>query len=142
VRLDWATLANSAETGSNGLLYVMGAGWDTAMRTSYPAPFAGALAVRLLFHRREFSVKHLLRVELVTEDGDRIVEITHEMDLAAATKGQPEPQSLDEIPIPVALNLASLSIPSPGRYALEVFLDGNHLKTFSFVFQPGLVSSP
>lgn len=136
MKLDWATLANSAEATPNGLLYIMGAGWDTATRPSFPAPFAGAVALRLLFHRRELETRHSLTVELVNEDGSRVVEISHELDLGQVPR-RPEPRSraLEEVPIPVAVNLASLLIPQPGRYAIEIFLDGSHLKTLSFVFQ-------
>ena len=137
MKLGWATLANSAEAGSNGLLYIMGAGWDTAVRPSYPAPFAGALALRLLFHPRELATTHALVVELITEDGNRVVEVTHELDFReVASKWSGSPGYLSEVPIPVALNLSTLAIPSPGRYALAIFIDGIHLETLSFVFHP------
>lgn len=143
MKLDWATLSNSAEAGGNGLLYIMGAGWDTAARPSYPAPFAGALAMRLLFHPRELATTHVLTVEIITEDGNRVVEITHELDFRGLSeKWSTPPQYLAEIPIPVALNLSTLTIPSPGRYAIAIFVDGSHLDTLSFVFQPPGTAHP
>jgi hypothetical protein len=130
MRLDWATLANAAET-SGGLLNLLGAGWDTGTRAAFPAPFAGTLAIRLVFHRRELARPHRLVVEVVTEDGRRLVEIAHEF-MAASPQGSPIP---DEVPIPIALNLSQLQIDAPGRYAIEVFLDDQHLKTLPVVFQ-------
>ena len=139
MRLDWAILANAAETSSTGLVNMLGAGWDNAVRSEFPAPFGGALAVRLLFHRRELALAHQLTVGVVGEDGQRVLEISHGLDLRALVQ-QVGGRATDEVPVPLAINLATLAIPSPGRYAVEVFLDGNHLKTIPFLFHlPGLL---
>ena len=38
MRLDWALLANAAESPPNGLVYILGAGIDTLWREDFPAP--------------------------------------------------------------------------------------------------------
>lgn len=134
MRLDWAILANAAETSTTGLVNMLGAGWDNGVRAEFPAPFGGAVALRLLFHPRELEVPHLLTVGVVGEDGQRIVEISHSLDLRPVGKQVGTGRVTDEVPIPFAVNLATLAIPSPGRYAVEVFLDGSHLKTIPVVF--------
>ncbi len=132
MRLDWATLANAAEA-RDGLLYLQGAGWDAAIRSSYPAPFLGALAMRLIFHPRELGRPHELMVELVTADGqDVIPPIRHRVEVRLSA----EHPTHEEVPYPIAVNVSALSIESPGTYALEVFLDDTHLKTLTFSFQP------
>jgi hypothetical protein len=132
MRLDWATLANSAET-QGGLLYVMGAGWDTALRGTYPAPFLGAVAMRLFFHPREAQRSHKLVIELVTADGRQLMQpVHHEITVPMPADHPPQ----QEVPFPLAINLGGLIIPEPGTYALVIFLDDTHLKTFSFTFQP------
>jgi hypothetical protein len=134
VRLDWAILANAAETSSNGLVNMLGAGWDDGIRPAFPAPFAGALALRLLFHPRELELSHRLTVGVVGVDGQQIVEITHTLDLRAAAQQVRAPRLTDEVPISIAINLATLAIPSPGSYAVEIFLDGAHLRTIPLAF--------
>src|SRR5438445_3144615 len=47
MRLDWALLANAAEAPPNGLVYILGAGFDTLVRESFPTPFGGVIVLRL-----------------------------------------------------------------------------------------------
>ena len=134
MRLDWAILANAAETSTTGLVNMLGAGWDNGVRDRFPAPFGGAVALRLLFHRRELELTHLLTVGVVGEDGQSVVEIPHMLDLRELAQQISPGRPTDEVPVPFAVNLATLAIPSPGRYAVEVFLDGHHLKTIPVLF--------
>lgn len=62
------------------------------------------------------------------------MEITHTLDLGAAAQQARASGVADEVPVPIAINLATLAIPSPGRYAIEIFLDGSHLRTMPVVF--------
>ena len=134
MRLDWAILANAAETSPNGLVNMLGAGWDNGTRPTFPAPFGGALALRILFHPRELELPHQLTVGVVGEDGQQIVEFMHTLDLRPGAQQLRPSRVPDEVPIPIAINLATLAIPAPGPYAVEVFLDGTHLRTIPVVF--------
>src|SRR5438093_5784451 len=73
MRLDWALLANAAEGPPNGLVYILGAGIDTLWRDQFPAPFGGAMVLRLLASRIEAQRAHKLEVHVVDEDGQPIL---------------------------------------------------------------------
>src|SRR6185369_2498415 len=73
MRLDWALLANAAEGPPNGLVYILGAGIDTLWREQFPAPFGGALVLRLLSSRIEADRGHKIEVHCVDEDGRPIL---------------------------------------------------------------------
>ena len=46
MRLDWALIANAAEAPPNGLVYILGAGFDTLIRDQFPTPFGGVVVLR------------------------------------------------------------------------------------------------
>src|SRR5690242_3084317 len=62
MRLDWALLANAAEAPPNGLVYILGAGFDTLIRDTFPTPFGGAIVLRLLTTRLETERPHKVEV--------------------------------------------------------------------------------
>lgn len=133
MRVDWATLANAAETTSAGLLNILGGGWDTGTRASFPAPFGGALAIRLVFHRGELEQAHSLAVTIDADDGTRVVEFVHEFDALASDKVLGH--LADEVPVPIAVNLSQLPIPRAGLYSIDISVDGTRLRTLFVMFQ-------
>ena len=70
MRLDWALLANAAEAPPNGLVYILGAGFDTLIRDQYPTPFGGVIVLRLQTTRLETERPHKVEVHCTDEDGN------------------------------------------------------------------------
>src|SRR3989442_3694979 len=58
MRLDWALLANGAEAPPNGLVYILGAGFDTLVRDKVPTPFNGVIGLHLPTTRLETQRPH------------------------------------------------------------------------------------
>jgi hypothetical protein len=129
MRLDFAVLSNSSEVQSN-LLYLSGGGWDTGWRSGFPAPFQGALTIRLLAHQTEVNRPHKLEIRFLSEDG---AEFAPAFD-ATLTPG-PAPADLPigwDVPIMLAIGLQTLQIPAPGRYSIEILIDNQHAKSVQF----------
>src|SRR5438094_901182 len=70
MRLDWALLANGAEAPPNGLVYILGAGFDTLVRDKFPTPFNGVIVLRLQTTRLEAQRPHKVQVHCSDEDGE------------------------------------------------------------------------
>src|SRR5437588_12979616 len=69
MRLDWALLANAAEAPPNGLVSILGAGFDTLVRDKFPTPFGGVIVLRLQTTRLETERPHKVEVHGSDEDG-------------------------------------------------------------------------
>ena len=131
MKLDWAILANAAEVQTN-LIYVLGGGWDTGSRPQFPAPFQGALAMRLLLHPTEMSKPHKVEIQLNDEDGQSIAPR-----ISLNTNPSPPPTSHPtgwDVAALVVVGMQSLMIPKPGGYSLEILLDDQHFRTIPFRF--------
>jgi hypothetical protein len=134
MRLDWAILSNSSEI-QGGLSYVLGAGWDTGWRPAFPAPFLGALTLRVMVHRTEAAERHRLVVRFWDEDGAEFAApLEVELGPGEVPEGHP---AAWEIPAQLAIALHGLPIPSPGHYSFEISVDGHHLKSVPFRFVQG-----
>src|SRR5437762_13689981 len=73
MRLDWALLANAAEAPPNGLVYILGAGFDTLVRESFPTPFGGGIVLRLPTTRHESERPHKVEVHCSDVDGKPVL---------------------------------------------------------------------
>src|SRR5439155_1291622 len=73
MRLDWALLANGAEAPPNGLVYILGAGFDTLVRDKFPTPFNGVIVLRLQTTRLETERPHKVEVHCSDEDGKPVL---------------------------------------------------------------------
>ncbi len=102
LRLDWALLANAAEGPPNGLVYILGAGIDTLWREQFPAPFGGAMVLRVLSSRLESERLHKVEV--------------HCSDVAAN----------------IVINLSGVALPKPGFYRFEILIDDQQVRTLPF----------
>jgi hypothetical protein len=133
VKLDWAILSNAGEIREN-LAYVLGGGWDTAWRPSFPAPFLGTLNLRLLLHRTEVAQRHTIQLEFQDQDGRPFAQ---RLDLNVGPGQVPQGYEVGwDIPAMVAINLG-LTVPKAGRYSIEILVDGQHAKTMAFKFLQG-----
>lgn len=139
MKLDWAHLSNSAEV-RDGLVYVLGGGWDTGWRPSFPAPFLGALTLSVRVHPSEISKAH--QVELLFWDADgKPFAPPATLSLEPGTIPDKHPTGWD-IPANIAIGLQNLPIPSPGFYSIEILIDGQHQRSVRFRFVQGMPPAP
>ncbi len=142
MKLDFAVLSNASEVQAN-LLYLMGGGWDTGYRPMFPAPFQGALTIRLLAHPTELNRPHQLELRFLTEDGAEFAPVL----TLTITPGPPPPEFPKgwDVPLMMAIGLQNLAIPTAGHYSIEILIANQHLKSVQFRLiqgvPPGLPSA-
>jgi hypothetical protein len=129
LKLDFAVLSNASEVNGN-LLYLTGGGWDTGWRQAFPAPFQGALTIRLLWHPTEVASPRRLELRFLSEDGAEFAP-TFTLTMAAVQLPPDYPKGWD-VPVMFAIGLQGLPIPAPGHYSIEVLVDNQHLKSVQF----------
>ena len=131
MRLDWALLANAAESPPNGLVYILGAGIDTLWRDDYPAPFGGAMVLRVLSSRLESERAHKVEVHCSDEDGKAVLQQPVVLGLPPRTVTSEHPQGWD-LAANIVINLAQVPIPKPGLYRFEILIDDQQVRTLPF----------
>jgi hypothetical protein len=134
MKLDWAILSNSGEIKEN-LSYVLGGGWDTAWRPTFPAPFLGALNLRLLVHPSEIGNQHRLQLQFWNQDGKPFAP---QLDVTIGPGELPSEREIGwDMPAMLAIGLYGLTVPEPGRYSIEILIDGQHVRSMPFKFVQG-----
>jgi hypothetical protein len=131
VRLDWALLANAAEGPPNGLVYILGAGIDTLWREEFPAPFGGALVLRVVSSRLESERPHRVEVHCSDEDGKAILQQPLVLGLPARPVPEHHPPGWD-VASNIVVNLSGVPIPKPGFYRFEILIDDQQVRTLPF----------
>jgi len=131
VRLDWALLANAAESPPNGLVYILGAGIDTLWREQFPAPFGGAMVLRVLSSRLESERQHKVEVHCSDEDGKAVLQQPVVLGLPPRTVHSDHPPGWD-LAANIVINLAGVPIPKPGLYRFEILIDDQQVRTLPF----------
>ena len=131
MRLDWALLANAAESPPNGLVYILGAGIDTLWREDFPAPFGGAMVLRVLSSRLESERGHRVEVHCSDEDGKAVLQQPVVLALPPRTVTSEHPQGWD-LAANIVINLAQVPIPKPGLYRFEILIDDQQVRTLPF----------
>jgi hypothetical protein len=131
MRLDWALLANAAEGPSNGLVYILGAGIDTLWRDQFPAPFGGAMVLRLVTSRLEAERAHKVEVHASDEDGKAILDKPIVLTVPARQIPSDHPPSWD-LAVHIVINLAAVHIEKPGFYRFEIMIDDQQVRTLPF----------
>jgi hypothetical protein len=120
VRLGAILLANSAEMSSNGLLYLLGGGWDTVnVLPGNPLAFKGALVIRLLADRAECGRSHPVEVRLDGEDGELVFRVQSDVNPSIP----PEFPMAWDIPFSLVVELGG-PLPRLGLYRFSVLVDG------------------
>jgi hypothetical protein len=131
MRLDWALLASAAEGPPNGLVYILGAGIDTLWREQYPAPFGGAMVIRLLTSRIESERPHKVEVHCSDEDGGAVLAQPIMFTLPARQVPPDHPHGWD-LAAHIVINLSGVAIPKPGFYNFEILVDDQQVRTLPF----------
>jgi len=131
LRLDWALLANAAEGPPNGLVYILGAGIDTLWREEFPAPFGGAMVLRVLLTRLESERQHKVEVHCSDEDGVAVLQQPVVLSLPARTIPSEHPHGWD-LAANIVINLSGVPIPKAGFYRFEILIDDQQVRTLPF----------
>jgi hypothetical protein len=131
MRLDWALLANAAEGPPNGLVYVLGAGIDTLWRDQFPAPFGGAMVLRLVTSRLESERAHTVEVHCSDEDGRAILGQPIVLTVPPRQVPNEHPPGWD-LAANIVINLAGVQIEKPGFYRFEIMVDDQQVRTLPF----------
>lgn len=131
MRLDWALLANAAEGPPNGLVYILGAGIDTLGRDQFPAPFGGAMVLRLLATRLESERPHKVEVHCSDEDGKPVLPQPIVLNLPARQVPADYPHGWD-LSANIVINLTTVPINRPGFYNFEIIIDDQSARTLPF----------
>ena len=80
LKTEWIILADFAEV-LNGKLYTMGGGWETLTVNALPVPQNIAVAVSFLVPWNETNQRHEFLIEIVDQDGKRMVGVNGEMEV-------------------------------------------------------------
>lgn len=131
MRLDWALLANSAEAPPNGLVYILGAGFDTLLREQFPTPFGGVVVLRVLTTRLESERPHKVEVHCSDEDGKAILRQPIVLNLPPRQVPPDYPHGWD-LAASIVINLTGVAIESPGHYRFEILIDDQQVRTLPF----------
>ena len=131
MRLDWALLANAADAPPSGLVYILGAGFDTLVRAEFPTPFAGVIVLRLLTTRLETERSHKVEVHGTDEDGNPVLPQPIVLNLPARQVPHDYPHGWD-VAASIVINLASVPIERPGFYNFEILIDDQQVRTLPF----------
>ncbi len=131
MRLDWALLANAADAPPNGLVYILGAGFDTLMRDQYPTAFGGVVVLRLQTSRLETERPHKVEVHCTDEDGKAVLPQPIVLNLPPRQVPEDYPHGWD-LSASIVINLVSVPIAKPGFYNFEILIDDRQVRTLPF----------
>ena len=116
-------------TVRDGLLHLLGGGITRVTKTRYPTELGIFLAMILTLTPSEGEEKHRVRVNIVGMDGQQIAEVNGEL----GVKDHPNREPGEGYVVPLPLSLASIPIPAPGTYAVNILIDGRQLRSLDFV---------
>lgn len=120
MEVDLALLADAATVDASGKLNILGV-FDRLGTSSFPTRHP-RMSLVLRFSAGVHEVgKHEVEIILKGPEGQEIVRIDGEMNLAAGPR-----QVSGGLLVPHILNMDGLVFPAPGRYAFDVRVDGEH----------------
>ena len=118
MRIELAVLCDAA-TESGGKLNVLGA-FDAFQLPRYPFQIPHcAMAFRIRFNRVEGG-EHKIRVNFVDQDGN---DVMPSLEAGANVKIH---DGMDSRVTNIIMNMSGLNIPSPGKYSIDLAIDGRH----------------
>jgi hypothetical protein len=132
--LDYALLADAAQV-SEGKTYILGGGVSILYRADFPAPIGVVLVMQISYHRSEAETDHELRIQFMDADGNPVIpEIRGNIHFGAALPSAPR-----NVPLVAPLMVGFPAFPviqRAGEYAVEILLDGRHLKSLPLAVVP------
>lgn len=128
--VEYAFLADAAQTSSDGKLYVLGGGIDRIFAKEFPAAHpAISLVLKIRLHPTECEREHALEVELSDPDGKPVgVKLSAKFEAKRQAHGRPAFVQL-------VLNVLGARFEHPGDYAFQVIIDGQHYKSVSLYLE-------
>ena len=129
-RVECFMLADAAQN-ADGKLYVLGGGWDVINTAQFPLQLPQvSLVVKLVIPWNEANRQHEFRVDLDDEDGGAVLP---QPLLGSFTVSRP-PTAVagDDLNTLIAMTIAPLALPRPGRYVFRLSLGGDELARTSF----------
>lgn len=122
--VEYAFLADGAQTAGDGKLYVLGGGIDRIFSQEFPArhPLL-ALVVKLKLHPIECEREHKMEIELWDRDGQRLGP---KVDAQFKADRQPKARPGS---VQIVLNFLGAEFPKPDDYEFHILVDGQHRKT-------------
>jgi hypothetical protein len=106
------------------------AGSPRSCGPEYPAELGVTLALRIMVHPTEAEHPHQLQIVLQGEDGQKITEVHAQVQTEPPPEGV-EPGDEGELLIPWNFP-GRPKLPAPGRYSMELLIDGVHQRTVPF----------
>jgi len=128
--VEYAFLADAAQTSSDGKLYVLGGGIDRIFAKKFPAVHpAMSLVLKMRLHPTECEREHALELELSDPDGNPVGgKVSAKFEARRQEHGRPAFVQL-------VLNVLQARFEHAGDYAFQVVIDGQHHKSVSFYLE-------
>lgn len=135
--IDYAFLADSAETQPGQKFHVLGGGITRIGGPTFPLRHPHlALVVGLLVTAPETQREHELRIVLLDPDGHEVTGATGSL----VAKGQPDGR--DAI-LTFSIDLWNLTFPAPGDYSFRILVNGSERKRLGLVLvRPTIEGAP
>ena len=125
--IDFAFLADSAETQPGHQVHVLGGGITRIGGRAFPRRHPHiALVVGLLVTAPETDREHELRIVVLDPDGHEVTGATGNL----VARGQPDGR--DAI-LTFSIDLWNLTFPSPGDYSFRILVNGSERKRLPLV---------
>ncbi len=126
VDIEYAFLADAAQTSPDGKLYVLGAGINQIKAVGFPAMHPQmSLVVKLNMHPSECDRAHSTDIELWDEDGSKIGGTMNRPFQVPRRKDFPARNVFFQM----ILNLIGTEFPRAGTYGFQISVDGRHIKS-------------
>jgi hypothetical protein len=137
MEVEYAFLADSAQTSSDGKLYVLGGGIDTIYAKKFPAVHpAVSFVLKLELHPTECDREHGLEVELSDPDGNPVgTKLSGKFEAKRRRHGR-------HAFVQMVLNFQLARFEHPGDYAFHVLIDGQHKKSVSLYLEERTDATP
>jgi len=135
VEVEYAFLADAAQTSSDGKLYVLGGGIDRIYAKKFPIVHSSmSLVLKLKLHPTECEREHTLELELWDPDGNLVgAKVSARFEAKRQERGRPGFVQL-------VLNVVQATFARPGDFAFQIVIDGQHYKSVSLYLEE--VGSP
>jgi Family of unknown function (DUF6941) len=130
MEVEYAFLADAAQTSSDGKLYVLGGGIDRIRAKKFPTAHPSmSLVLKLKLHPAECEREHTLEVELWDPDANLVGgKVSAKFKAKRQERGRPAFLQL-------VLNAVQTTFTRPGDFAFQIVIDGQHYRSVSLYLE-------
>lgn len=118
MEIDLALLADAATIDASGKLNILGI-FDRIDVQSFPARHGRISLVLRFSGDLKDSGRHQMRIALRAPSGEEVLGMEGDLQLGPGPVGE-------GLRIPHVINFDGVVFPAPGRYAFDIFFDGEH----------------